>query len=61
MSVFEPGDAELLDVVGVDLDDQDTRRGDGLGAAAKQGTGVAADADVAVGEQEGLPASLGEQ
>ena len=59
MAVFEPGGAALVDVIGVDLDEEGTRRGGELDAAVQQGVRVTADADVAVREQDGLPVSLG--
>src|SRR3954468_16953141 len=61
VGVFEPRDAELLDVMVVTLDEQLSRRADELRTAAQQGLRLAADADVPVGEQEGLPTPFGRQ
>lgn len=61
LEVLESGGAQLLDVVGVDLDDEATRRRDEPTTAVQQGARVPSDTDVAVDEQKGLPASLGRQ
>lgn len=59
VDVFEPGGAELLDIGGVEFDEEKTRRAGELDTAAQRGTRVATDADAVVGEQDGPPGSLG--
>ena len=59
VDIFEPGGAQLFDVVRAHLDEENTRRGDELDTPAQQSMRVAADADVAVDEQDGSPVSLG--
>lgn len=58
MGVFHPCGTALCNVDRLDLDEQDTRRCDELCTPSEQGPGGAADADVPVGQQEGLPGSL---
>ncbi|MFF2937835.1 hypothetical protein [Streptomyces mirabilis] len=58
MGVFHPCGTALCHVDLLDLDEQDTRRCDELHTPSEQGPGVAADTDVPVGQQEGLPGSL---
>lgn len=61
LEVLEPHRAQLLDVIGVDLDDEASRRGHESTTAVQQAARVASDADVAVDEQNRLPATLGRQ